>query len=1433
MPNIVKPIIIQKIEEFEKKILLDIKNQLQNNLNEKDISIWLFYYHKFVDALRHWKLLQNDDGNEKWVEDSFIPRGYGTIGYILDKNDSEFVDDTFDDPRGSVAIEDEIIGNLAWGGVPICDLDNNELLSIISFFPTKQNNWEDLNKSKNDIKKYIDEKSDILRLLTFLKFLREELDILYNDVDLNDESYEGNINILLRKIRALAYKTSHFRNIIYLEKVLDKNEYRINNSKFIVHDYIKTRLKLIDRFKWIGIQKSYDKNNILGGYFSKIDAQNSYLKIYISKNYYFKIILNKNCENNFQNNIIEFFNSYKNLFDVIENYNPNPEGWTLFKTQKVKNEIIIALFQTLTQCIIYPEKFDDLSEKFNKICDFIKAKFELKGSYVLKNFIYPDQKEKDNIVAFSVLKTNNSGWRISDYPKNLEEQIKKPGNLNVLLRLVDILSSSNKNNNKKSIQDELLSKYRLRESWVFLEPDVLNKKVVLKINNEKFTDPPYKIEFEKEEYDVLLDIVVNSIGFEKFLYSNICSDVNISCIDQKNISIKKVKNILDFFDLNGKYEVLCSDKNGNSIIIGPIKEGEEIPRQLKEFAEKNFKRLILIETQKELKKALLKTAIISILIDSYAHNISAHSLAALKWWIELRHKMLDKRFKIPQNELVLNCINPCLYSIDKNKTIKTTEKYYEALGLTDSTYNADYYSLYDFLQFAENDVVKDLFKYTSEVIPKEGQKFKFHPRFPVPIDYALYPFFRFLRDKGAFWSGVTRDMAFGGESKTWYKILWEDFANNPLYLGTIAKSEGITKINIYLKVKTKEECIQGKFVTIDMSIIDYEEKLSQSPTLEPNEFLLKNTVKEDDCNFSDNCSVKYDKYSKYAFVKLGKCFKGFREILDNEENFRVFLPGGIVGEHALFTIFENTIRNIKHYKDPNTLKYIQENGIDFWISIEEDKLSISKDNSDKKPELFKVGVWLGHETKLITKEETKNDDDTLKEPAEYLLFNITNNTLKPILDEFTGTPRMGGNSQDKACAAMLFNNKFSSVEDKERERDKEYFPWIRFATTIGRNEYLLDIKSDTTEMEIEELKNQYSNKFLCCGNNGYLKKYFYVWRGEDVLDKNALSAEDWENPARAKFLVNDKEWNDEDIIINARKNGIIRLLDGCNDLSVNKLYKEWLRKWLGLNSQNVSMYIGLQSGKDQANLSSTGAIRVKDKTIVFYCGSGAEDYNGTKTILKLAHGEEQDFHCNVRSHGVFFQKFFTDCDLNTIGEKKINVDDNHNLINDNKEKIEKNETLLLELIEAVLTKVVIFDNRVNERFKSYTDNKIKMLNDDLFLIIYNEDKQKWDNFKINIKKINFLVIHLSFIESLGYKENIEEFIKNELGFANILNENFILVITSGRGRKDWEESIKTIEYKKITIFKPIESILNSIESGISYNDHFDIKYYLIKTLIGS
>jgi len=79
-----------------------------------------------------------------------------------------------------------------------------------------------------------------------------------------------------------------------------------------------------------------------------------------------------------------------------------------------------------------------------------------------------------------------------------------------------------------------------------------------------------------------------------------------------------------------------------------------------------------------------------------------------------------------------------------------------------------------------------------------------------------------------------------------------------------------------------------------------------------------------------------------------------------------------------------------------------------------------------------------------------------------LLFDITDQCLEPILDKTTGAPRMGRNSQDKACAAMLFNNEFNSVERKDKtDRDKEYFPWIRFATLLkDKKEFELEIKNE-------------------------------------------------------------------------------------------------------------------------------------------------------------------------------------------------------------------------------------------------------------------------------------------------------------------------------------------------------------------------------------
>jgi hypothetical protein len=891
----------------------------------------------------------------------------------------------------------------------------------------------------------------------------------------------------------------------------------------------------------------------------------------------------------------------------------------------------------------------------------------------------------------------------------------------------------------------------------------------------------------------------------------------------------------------------------------------KIVNLLESIADKLSIRIINYYYYREIFKNQLKTAIISILIDSYAHNISAHSLSALKWWIELRYKMLDARFSIPvDGNTVLN--SPNLPAIKFSHTEQTTKKYYETLGLTDSTYDKGYYSLFDFLQFADLETVMSLFSFAQKVFLKKKVNnmevvSDFFPRFPVPIDYALFPFFRFLRDKGAFWSGVTRNTSFGGESKTWFKILWEDFANNPLYLGTIAKSEGITKLNINLAVKVDDQNWEkGRFVTIDMSIILAEEELSKNLGIAPKDALFMPSKGEDNTVFSDELDSVKGKYSKYAFVKLGDEFKKFREILNKEEEYNVFLPGGIVGEHSLFTIFENTIRNIKHYKEPATIEDLRSLGINLWISIE--KKYVKEEGSKPKnhrEELFKVGVWLGHKVELWR--DGSNIDESIIE--DVLLSRVTESTGLSVLDQ-NGTPRMGGNSQDKICAAMLFTNEFITVETKTIP----YYPWITLASSSAYDSVIDEVLDfdgskyidlvDTTQKtdQIQKYKEKIADN-----KNGYLKKYFHVWRGYDFYEINEDSRLEDENISRFKIAIikSEEKAKVNNLYVELRQKGVVRIVMNQN---IEALLKKVKREILQDNStsqdnaefnsevrRRIYKELNVKWLKDWINLDRINLVLHNDAAIIRYEKGKSPIYiYGNKNVTKesekaaksdvfmkslyLSHGSDQtEDHCNVRSHGMFWTKFFD----HIIGKQPDNI--YNNLYPAGKDHH------LTELLEIVLTRVYIYDNRMWERMQRESGQKIESVyNESLSLFIYPENPEDFETHLSNDVQQNqlplILVIHLSFIESLGYTESkITDFIDEKIPTIKS-KENFLFIITSGRGRDDWRISIESgkdinQQILKRTLFKPVESLLNALESGISYNDNFDVKYNLIKVVFGS
>lgn len=671
-------------------------------------------------------------------------------------------------------------------------------------------------------------------------------------------------------------------------------------------------------------------------------------------------------------------------------------------------------------------------------------------------------------------------------------------------------------------------------------------------------------------------------------------------------------------------------------------------------------------------------AIISILVDSFAHNIAAHSLSAIVWILKQREKN-------------------------------------------------------------ESDT------------PMKGNA----------------SFSKYLCNKAAFWSGITKDFECGGEIRTWYDVI-KDFADNPLFLGTIAHSEGIHKIRI------KVGCGEGsKQKTEEFAVAEFDVTKQGS-----------------------NTSTKLCKGCKETSWKN----------LDKDE-WRLFLPNGIVGLHALYTIFENTIRNIKH-ADPNELEKAKTGGIEFNIFIE------SIDNKH-----FNTTIWLGNKSKIKEEEKDKNGQ-TIKNEQGQVLYGCVdekiNELLKKDIISENGTPRMGGNSQDKICASMLYNNVFSEVDTKQIAPNR--YPWLH-ASRNAENE--------------EEL--------------GVIKRSFYVWKGavavkimqdtnsnpiNETSSANSSNGEKeiikikvgdlkYENPARFKFVIVPKsEENSESESVEKEKLaeiGIVRIMEEseCSGDDLDSLYKAWNEKWIKC---------------DRSSPTVLGKTDLLFWAVCYCCNDKRwKCYDFTKEEIYALKDKEMNSLPSFmnNSYDTIFFKHRTD---SVVGDLSFANHRDFIVQFIRKEGFLIKEDMKDKFIETLLTNIEVYDNRIFDRVNSR--EKKDILSKKLFLHIYNEEIEKTDfSKKAKESKANFIIIHLSYIEKLGFaEEKISEFIDKH--FKHFLDDNSKLVITTGRGRGEWHNCLEK-KYKPHVLFKPIDSLLEAVEDGLIDRDDFQVKYNLVKVLFGS
>ena len=507
---------------------------------------------------------------------------------------------------------------------------------------------------------------------------------------------------------------------------------------------------------------------------------------------------------------------------------------------------------------------------------------------------------------------------------------------------------------------------------------------------------------------------------------------------------------------------------------------------------------------------------------------------------------------------------------------------------------------------------------------------------------------------------------------------------------------------------------------------------------------------------------------------------------------------------------------------------MHEDGLNFRLSLQ--SINVGRDQEKTEKELYQVGFWIDHETNLLIGEN--------KEPLVLRhLEGLSGDIMEVIDGEYK--PKLGGNYQDKICAGMLFNNDFGKVQQRENLRDLAYYPWMVVASAEKDNPHLdFELPPQNTglrkgqKLNKEEILNAYPHK------RGFSKKYMYLWKGAEIytikksknqksIHKNIKSQFEWENISRFRFVhvpsAYDKNFEE------VKKQGVIRVLRGDISNEVVATYCIWLKQWLKTDTIHVIDLFegeteigGIFYEKGQVYFCSYKDLEDKANIVANRYIELLEEKNIIRQQLVMAHGgyiTENKNICNYRSHGTVIQQIFN---------VKKSVSDT--------ELIEPLN--LCELFEVLCTKVCVFDNRIYDRLPT---QKRDFYKNTLLLEARQEEETEWAAIKrIGFTNYHFLVVHLSFIEKIYNKKysehNIQQFVEEEILNGRPIEElekNFVLVITTGRGRIEWWNNLAKTNLIRFTTFRPIESLLTAVEDAMLKNDEIDLKYNLVKVLFGS
>lgn len=517
----------------------------------------------------------------------------------------------------------------------------------------------------------------------------------------------------------------------------------------------------------------------------------------------------------------------------------------------------------------------------------------------------------------------------------------------------------------------------------------------------------------------MIDLYIEK--FNIYLHDEFMIKVRRNCL--KEIKEKgKVENIEKLIESIHDEERLISINNNLETKKSSNSEWEfKLEKILKESQ-------IFIENLKEVQKIIgsyaLKSAVAAIMARNMSHNIGSHILVYLK--------MADLL------ELAVRFVNKDKEGIEE---IKNLCKKIEELGSITQ-------NIAEINKSTPNDAIKKCIdKLKEETINKINEiKNILQSLTGSSLRWGLaewikdtQTFFGYLQHRMDFLAQISTEWPEWTFSAYLMKDIMREFLSQRHFLDGIAKSEGLrgfyydweTPYNNYLEIKQKHSQAsqqQENYGRIKFHVINLG-KIGSEKASEKWHYEISTTP---ECIQSRINEFKNKKINEKKYLRILLCSDEKNEIEPNiqEGDIPIAIPGGIVGYHAFYVLFENIIRNsAKHsyIKMKETLKE--------WAEL---KLYLDNKLTDEmKKELKKILIL--------------NKDDELtkyKENLKNKFKDKNNEDLEKKLNE------------NETLLKMTFGENFSTIQDFEIV--------IEFTDTI--NDKPVTVKEKTAEGKEKEVE---------------------------------------------------------------------------------------------------------------------------------------------------------------------------------------------------------------------------------------------------------------------------------------------------------------------------------------------------------------------------